>query len=186
MFTFMSTLLSGVGAMIFSEKSLIADPLAKPKKSFYSLRMNDINGKRIDLKAYQGKKIMIVNVASKCGFTSQYIDLQNLYDNNSDKLEIIAVPCNDFGMQEPGSPSEIKEFCSTNYGVSFLIAEKQRIKSKPASDLYKWLSNPNSNGWNSALPSWNFCKYIINENGELTHFFRSSVNPNSNEIKKVL
>ena len=151
-------------------------------KSFYDLQLNDINGNKIDLLSLKGKKVLIVNVASKCGYTSQYSDLQDLYENHSDKLEIIGIPCNDFGRQEPGSASEIKDFCKMNYGVTFTLAEKQKIKSKPVSGVYKWLSNPDLNGWNSSLPSWNFCKYMIDESGKLTHFFKSGVNPNDEEI----
>ena len=151
-------------------------------KSFYDLQLNDINGNKIDLVSLKGKKVLIVNVASKCGYTSQYSDLQDLYENHSDKLEIIGIPCNDFGRQEPGSASEIKNFCKINYGVTFTLAEKQKIKSKPVSGVYEWLSNPDLNGWNSSLPSWNFCKYMIDESGELTHFFKSGVNPNDKEI----
>ena len=151
-------------------------------KSFYDLQLNDINGNKIDLVSLKGKKVLIVNVASKCGYTSQYSDLQDLYENHSDKLEIIGIPCNDFGRQEPGSASEIKNFCKINYGVTFTLAEKQKIKSKPVSGVYEWLSNPDLNGWNSSLPSWNFCKYMIDESGKLTHFFKSGVNPNDKEI----
>ena len=151
-------------------------------KSFYDLQLNDINGNKIDLGSLKGKKVLIVNVASKCGYTSQYSDLQDLYENHSDKLEIIGIPCNDFGRQEPGSASEIKNFCKMNYGVTFTLAEKQKIKSKPVSGVYEWLSNPDLNGWNSSLPSWNFCKYMIDESGKLTHFFKSGVNPNDKEI----
>ena len=151
-------------------------------KSFYDLQLNDINGNKIDLVSLKGKKVLIVNVASKCGYTSQYSDLQDLYENHSDKLEIIGIPCNDFGRQEPGSASEIKNFCKMNYGVTFTLAEKQKIKSKPVSGVYEWLSNPDLNGWNSSLPSWNFCKYMIDESGKLTHFFKSGVNPNDKEI----
>ena len=151
-------------------------------KSFYDLQLNDINGNKIDLVSLKGKKVLIVNVASKCGYTSQYSDLQDLYENHSDKLEIIGIPCNDFGRQEPGSASEIKNFCKMNYGVTFTLAEKQKIKSKPVSGVYEWLSNPDLNGWNSSLPSWNFCKYMIDESGKLTHFFKSGVNPNDKDI----
>ena len=138
------------------------------------------------MEKYKGKKILIVNVASKCGYTGQYADLQDLYEKKGDKIEIIAIPCNDFGRQEPGSAEEIKSFCNVNYGVTFPLASKQKIKSKPISNLYEWLSNPELNGWNSALPSWNFCKYIIDEEGELIHFFRSGVNPNDTEILELL
>ena len=174
-----------IGAMIFSKNTIKAVSKEKLKKSFYDLSINDINGNPIDLKSLKGKKIMIVNVASKCGYTDQYSDLQELYQNHIERLEIIGVPCNDFGSQEPGTATEIKKFCTVNYGITFTMTEKQKIKSKSVSELYEWLSNPELNGWNSSLPSWNFCKYIIDEEGELTHFFRSGINPNANEILRL-
>jgi len=177
----LSTILTLV-AIISLNNILNAGGYNNSMKSFYDLQLNDINGNKIDLVSLKGKKVLIVNVASKCGYTSQYSDLQDLYENHSDKLEIIGIPCNDFGRQEPGSASEIKNFCKMNYGVTFTLAEKQKIKSKPVSDVYEWLSNPDLNGWNSSLPSWNFCKYMIDESGKLTHFFKSGVNPNDKEI----
>ena len=169
-------------SIVSSNSTLNAGGNNNSMKSFYDLQLNDINGNKIDLGSLKGKKVLIVNVASKCGYTSQYSDLQDLYENHSDKLEIIGIPCNDFGRQEPGSASEIKNFCKMNYGVTFTLAEKQKIKSKPVSGVYEWLSNPDLNGWNSSLPSWNFCKYMIDESGKLTHFFKSGVNPNDKEI----
>ena len=154
--------------------------------NFYDISIKNINGNNIDLSKLEGKHILVVNVASRCGYTSQYEGLQKLYENNKDQIEIIGVPCNDFGRQEPGTAPEIKEFCSINYGVEFILTEKQSTKGKLKSKLYHWLSNPELNGWNSELPSWNFCKYIINNNGELTHFFPSNVNPNSSSIKDAL
>ena len=177
----LSTILTLV-AIISLNNILNAGGYNNSMKSFYDLQLNDINGNKIDLVSLKGKKVLIVNVASKCGYTSQYSDLQDLYENHSDKLEIIGIPCNDFGRQEPGSASEIKNFCKMNYGVTFTLAEKQKIKSKPVSQTYEWLSNPDLNGWNSSLPSWNFCKYMIDESGKLTHFFKSGVNPNGKEI----
>ena len=169
-------------AIISSNSIINAGEYNNSMKSFYDLELNDINGKKIDLLSLKGKKILLVNVASKCGYTDQYSGLQELYETHSDKLEIIGIPCNDFGRQEPGSASEIINFCKINYGVTFTIAEKQKIKSKPVSQTYEWLSNPDLNGWNSSLPSWNFCKYMIDESGKLTHFFKSGVNPNGKEI----
>ena len=180
----LSTILTLV-AIISLNNILNAGGYNNSMKSFYDLQLNDINGNKIDLVSLKGKKVLIVNVASKCGYTSQYSDLQDLYENHSDKLEIIGIPCNDFGRQEPGSASEIKNFCKMNYGVTFTLAEKQKIKSKPVSDVYEWLSNPDLNGWNSSLPSWNFCKYMIDESGKLTHFFKSGVNPNDKEISDL-
>ena len=167
---------------LFLNSLLYAGGYVSSMKSFYDLQLNDINGDEIDLRSFKGKKLLLVNVASKCGYTDQYADLQELYEMHGDKLEIIGIPCNDFGRQEPGSANEIQNFCKLNYGVTFTLAEKQKIKSEPISGVYQWLSNPSLNGWNSSLPSWNFCKYVINETGELTHFFKSGVDPNGKEI----
>ena len=186
MFTFASTIISGVFSMAFSKNVIESKGVVNSASSFYDLAINDINGKKINLAKFRGKKVMIVNVASRCGYTSQYEDLQALYEKNKDKLEIIAVPCNDYGSQESGSNSEIKNFCETRYGVSFTMGSKQKIKSSPISDLYQWLSDPKQNGWNSSLPSWNFCKYVINEDGQLTHFLRSGVNPTGNEMLEII
>ena len=171
-----------MATILFSNNILNAEGYTSSMKSFYDLQLNDINGDEIDLQSFKGKKVLLVNVASKCGYTDQYADLQELYETHGDKLEIIGIPCNDFGRQEPGSANEIQKFCKLNYGVTFTLAEKQKIKSKPMSGIYQWLSDPNLNGWNSSLPSWNFCKYVINESGELTHFFKSGVDPNGREI----
>ena len=186
MFTFASTVITGVFSMAFSKNVIEHEGVVSGSKSFYDLYINDINGEKINLERFKGKKVMIVNVASRCGYTSQYEDLQSLYEKNKDKLEIIAVPCNDYGSQESGSNSEIKNFCEANYGVSFTMGSKQKIKSSPISDLYRWLSDPKQNGWNSSLPSWNFCKYIINEDGQLTHFLRSGVSPTGKEISGII
>ena len=186
MFTFASTVITGVFSMAFSKNVIEHEGVISGSKSFYDLSINDINGEEINLERFKGKKIMIVNVASRSGYTSQYKDLQSLYEKNKDKLEIIAVPCNDYGSQESGSNSDIKNFCETNYGVSFTMGSKQNIKSSPMSDLYRWLSDPKQNGWNSSLPSWNFCKYVINEDGQLTHFLTSGVSPTGKEISEII
>ena len=186
MFTFASTVITGVFSMAFSKNVIEHEGVVNGSKSFYDLSIIDINGEKINLEKFKGKKILIVNVASRCGYTSQYRDLQSLYEKSKDKLEIIAVPCNDYGSQESGSNSEIKLFCETNYGVTFTIGSKQKIKSSPISDLYRWLSDPKQNGWNSSLPSWNFCKYVINEDGQLTHFLRSGVSPTGREISEII
>ena len=121
---FISIIFTGIGGIMFSKGSVNASSKLSTTKSFYDIGINDINGNPIDLKSFEGKKIMLVNVASRCGYTSQYSDLQSLYSTQSDKIEIIGIPCNDFGRQEPGTPGEIKNFCSINYGVTFTIAEK--------------------------------------------------------------
>ena len=186
MFTFASTVITGVFSMAFSKNVIENEGVVNGSKSFYDLSINDINGEEINFERFKGKKVMIVNVASRCGYTSQYKELQSLYEKNKDKLEIIAVPCNDYGSQESGSNSEIKLFCETNYGVTFTMGSKQKIKSSPISNLYQWLSDPKQNGWNSSLPSWNFCKYVINEEGQLTHFLRSGVSPTGKEMSEII
>ena len=185
MYIFASTIITGVFSMVFSKNVASPTVPVKAEKSFYDLLVNDINGIPIDFSKMRGKKIMVVNVASRCGYTSQYKDLQKIYNEYSKALEIIAIPCNDFGSQEPGSESQIKDFCQTNYGITFTLASKQRIKSSPISDLYNWLSDPSLNGWNSSLPSWNFCKYIIDEDGNLTHFLKSGVSPSGAEMREI-
>tara|TARA_B110000196_G_C21110430_1_gene647487 strand:+ start:1114 stop:1716 length:603 start_codon:yes stop_codon:yes gene_type:complete len=172
--------------MFFFNSSLSASPENQSISSIYDIKLESISGVDLDLETYRGKKILIVNVASNCGFTSQYKALQDLYDQYGDKIEVIAIPCNDFGGQEPGSSKEIIEFCSLNYSTTFPFIAKSNIKSTPQHPLYTWLSDPSLNGWNKKLPSWNFCKYLINEKGELTHFFRSNISPTSKKITSLL
>jgi len=186
MYTLASTIITGVFSMVFSKNVVRPTSSTEPPESFYELSVNNINGTPIALSKMRGKKVMIVNVASRCGYTSQYKGLQEIYDKYSNILEIIAIPCNDFGSQEPGSEHQIKNFCETNYGVTFTLGSKQNIKSSPVSDLYNWLSDPSLNGWNSSLPSWNFCKYIIDEKGKLTHFLKSGVSPTGPELREIL
>lgn len=155
-------------------------------KSFYDFTMKSLDGKDIDFKQYKGKKVLIVNTASKCGYTPQYAELEELHKKYGDKLVILGFPANDFMKQEPGTNEEIGEFCSKNYGVSFQMFEKIEVTGKSKAPLYQWLSDKNLNGWNDKEPSWNFCKYLINENGELVNFFNSKVTPLSEEMMKAL
>jgi glutathione peroxidase len=159
---------------------------ASMEKSIYEFKMNDIDGKEIDFSTYKGKKLLLVNVASKCGYTPQYADLQELNEKYGDKVTILAFPANNFGGQEPGTSEDIKEFCSTNYGVTFQLFEKISVKGVDKHPLYRWLSDKNLNGWNNTEPSWNFCKYLINEKGELVKFFPSSVKPLDNELISLI
>ena len=129
---------------------------------------------------------MLVNVASKCGYTPQYEELQKLYEAYMGKLTILAFPANNFGGQEPGTSEDIKTFCSENYGVTFPIFEKISVKGVDKHPLYRWLSDKKLNGWNNEEPSWNFCKYFINEKGELVKFFPSKVKPMDKEIIKLI
>jgi glutathione peroxidase len=155
-------------------------------KSFYEFTMKDLNGKEVDFNSFKGKTIMVVNVASKCGYTPQYEALQKLYAENSDKLVILGFPANNFGGQEPGSNEEIKSFCSENYGVTFPMFEKVSVKGFDKHPIYRWLTDANLNGWNNEEPSWNFCKYILNEEGELIKYFPSKVSPLDQEILDII
>lgn len=128
------------------------------------------------------KKIIVLNVASKCGYTPQYADWEKFYSEHKDNTVVLGFPCNDFMGQEPGSAEEIAAFCESNYHISFPLFEKVHVKGDEKAPLYRWLTDPAQNGWNSQEPTWNFSKYLINEKGELTHFFASKVKPDSPEF----
>ena len=138
--------------------------------------------KEINLEEYKGKKILFVNVASKCGYTSQYEGLQKLYEQNKEKLVIIGLPCNQFMHQEPGTNKEIKSFCTKNYGVTFPITEKVNVKGDKIHPLYSWLTRKELNGVEESKVKWNFQKYLIDEEGKLVQVFGSKVEPLSPEI----
>jgi len=157
-----------------------------PKKSFYELEAISLDGKKISFDQYKNKKILIVNVASKCGYTYQYEGLQKLQDIYQDKVIVLGFPANDFFNQESGSNEEIEEFCETNYGITFPMFEKTTTKGKKQSPIYQWLTNKDFNGWNAQRPTWNFCKYLVNEQGKLVGFFDSKVKPLSEEITSLL
>jgi glutathione peroxidase len=156
-------------------------------KSFYDFQLPAMGGKTVDFSAFKGKKVLITNIASKCGFTPQYDELEELHQKYNDKLVIIGFPANDFLGQEPGSDSDIESFCKINFGLSFQLFPKSVvIKGETQNPLYKWLSDKNENGWNNKAPTWNFCKYLVNEKGELMAFYNSSVKPLSDDIVKEL
>jgi glutathione peroxidase len=156
------------------------------ESSFYQFKMKDINGNEVDFSTFKGKNILIVNVASECGYTKQYAQLQELYETFGDKIVILGFPANNFGGQEPGSNEEIKAFCDTEFGVTFPMFQKISVKGFDKHPLYRWLSDSSQNGWNNEEPSWNFCKYFINEKGELVKFFPSSVTPLDEEILQLV
>lgn len=152
-------------------------------RSVYDLTVTLNSGDTLALSSLQGKKILLVNTASDCGYTNQYADLQQLYEQNKDRLVVIGFPANDFQEQEKGSDTEIAQFCKVNFGVSFPLAKKSVvIKSPEQNPLFEWLSHKDLNGWNEQAPSWNFSKYLINEKGVLTHYFDPSVSPMSDII----
>ena len=157
-----------------------------PVKSIYTIKINSINNGSIDLEEFKGKKILFVNVASKCGFTPQYEGLQRLHDTYKDQLVIIGIPCNQFMNQEPGSNEKIVEFCQKNYGVSFLMTEKIDVKGSNQHELYKWLTSKEMNGSSDSKVKWNFQKYLVNESGELVEIFSSSVKPMDAQITTLL
>ncbi|HYE53405.1 MAG TPA: glutathione peroxidase [Chitinophagaceae bacterium] len=160
---------------------------ALPKRSFYNLTVQLNNGSQLKLEAARGKKVLLVNTASNCGYTGQYDDLQKLHEQFGDKLLIIGFPANDFKEQEKGSDAEIAEFCRINFGVTFPLAKKSTVvKSNDQNEIFKWLTNKNENGWNTQPPTWNFSKYLVNEEGVLTHYFDPAVSPVSDEVVKAI
>jgi glutathione peroxidase len=171
-------------ALPFTQKTV----LNRPEKmeisaatNFFSFKMKGIDGKEIDFSQFKGKKIILLNTASKCGYTPQYADWEKFHKENKDVV-ILGFPANEFGGQEPGTNAEISSFCSLNYGVSFQMMEKVVVKGAGKCDLYQWLTDKSKNGWNEKEPSWNFCKYVINEKGELQNFFASGIKPSSPEF----
>ena len=156
------------------------------QESFYDLKINSIEGKIIDFNSFKGKKVLIVNVASNCGFTSQYEALESLYQQFKESLVVLGVPCNQFGGQEPKNEKEIKEFCKNNYGVSFLMSEKINVKGKDKHELYEWLTDKNKNGSINSSVRWNFQKYLVNEDGGLINYFYSTTSPTSTKITSII
>ncbi len=154
--------------------------------NIYDFKLKTIDGQEISLSNFKGKKMLIVNVASECGYTPQYKNLQTLHEKYGNKLIIIGFPANNFGAQEPGTSSEIKQFCTKNYGVTFQMMEKISVKGEDVNPLYKWLSTKEDNKVCGDAPTWNFCKYLISEKGEIIKFFNSKVDPLSNEVTSLL
>ena len=152
----------------------------------YQFKVDGIDGKAIDLSAFKGKKILIVNTASKCGYTKQYTELEELYKKYKDKLVVIGFPANNFGGQEPGTNAEIKEFCTGTYNVTFPMAAKISVKGDDIHPLYQWLTSKEKNGVLDAEVKWNFNKFLLNEKGELVANFPSKVTPLSEEITSKL
>lgn len=158
----------------------------RPLVPFDTLTTHLIDGKIISFRDLKGKKVLLVNTASDCGYTAQYGELQKLYRRLHSKLEIIAFPSNNFKEQEKGSNEQILKFCSENYNVTFPVAKKTQVKGPGQDEVFRWLTVKELNGWNDVAPSWNFCKYVVNEEGTLTHVFHSSVSPLSAEVLGAL
>jgi glutathione peroxidase len=170
-----------------NSKVVLPNTASAPITSVYTIPFELINGDTTDLSAYRGKKIVVVNTASDCGYTGQYEELQKLYEQRKDDVVIIGFPANDFKQQEKGSNEEIASFCKKNYGVEFPLAMKTTVvKSADQHPIFKWLSDQKQNGWNEQAPSWNFSKYVIDEQGKLIGYFDPGVSPLGNDFTKAL
>jgi glutathione peroxidase len=151
-------------------------------KSIYDFKVPALDGGTINFTDFKGKKILIVNTASECGYTPQYKDLQALYEKYKDRLVIVGFPANNFGGQEPGTATEIKAFCEKNYGVTFPMAAKVSVKGEDMAPIYQWLTSKSANGVLDATIGWNFNKFLIDEKGNMVAWFPSKVKPMDNEI----
>lgn len=180
--------------IIFAIASLLMFSFTAPSSSstfskpasIYKFKVEGLEGGTIDFSKFKGKKILVVNTASKCGYTPQYDELEKLYKTYNSKLVIVGFPANNFGGQEPGSNAEIKEFCKKNYGVTFPMAGKVSVKGNDISPVFKWLTTKAENGIMDADIKWNFTKFLLDENGVLITKFDSNVTPMSNEILAYL
>ena len=153
-------------------------------KTLFDFKMNSINGDKLNISEFKGKTLLLVNVASQCGFTKQYTDLQNLYELYKDKgFVVIGIPSNQFGGQEPGSEKEIKKFCETNFKISFPMTAKYNVKGDNAHPVYKWASETYGK---STIPKWNFHKILINKDGRVVDTFSSFTKPMSQKIIKKI
>jgi len=161
---------TGIGINVYENINHTSAP-----PSFYNLKATLNSGEEISFERYKGKKVLVVNLASECGFTPQYAELEKLF--KQEKFVILGFPSNNFGKQEPGNDREIATFCAINYGVTFPIFKKNDVKGKSMQPVYKWLTDKNKNGWNFLEPKWNFYKYLVDENGNLAKIFSSSVSP---------
>lgn len=158
-----------------------------PIVDFYSLKIELNDGSILEASALKGKKIILVNTASDCGYTAQYAELENLFQQHKDKLVIIGFPANDFKGQEKKDDAAIAAFCKMNYGVSFYLAKKsQVIKGTAQNPVFNWLSDKEKNGWCNQQPKWNFCKYLVDQNGILTHFFAQTISPLDPQIVDLI
>ena len=152
----------------------------------YDITINDIEGKEIKLKDFKGKYVLFVNVASNCGFTRQYKDLQTLHDKYNDDLVVVGVPCNQFGGQEPGDEEQISIFCSEKYDVSFTMTEKIAVRGSNQHPLYEWLTSKELNGRKNSSVKWNFQKYLVDKDGNLIDYWYSLTNPTSSKITNYI
>jgi glutathione peroxidase len=193
--TFRQSLLKAVYPLLIAKEKLLGGKQgiienkqhAKPVFSFYYLKAKTGGGKEVDFNDFKGKKVLLVNTASNCGYTQQYEELQELHTINGDNLVILAFPANDFREQEKGDDKEIEQFCKVNFGITFPLMQKSSVvKSQEQNEVFKWLTDKTKNGWNNKQPEWNFAKYLVDEEGVLTHYFSTKISPLSREVSKNL
>jgi len=168
-------------------KVIIANLQTDAPVSFYNLKSVLNNGESFSFEQLKGKKVLIVNTASDCGYTPQYEELQYIYEKHKSILEILAFPSNDYKEQEKGKNKDIALFCKKNYGITFPLMQKTNTKkSENQHPVYQWLTDPAKNGWNEKTPKWNFAKYLVNEKGQLTHYFDPAVSPNDDSFLRAI
>lgn len=174
---------AAAGAVFIAAKPTISPTMTPSSEtvsaasSVYDFTVKSIDGKDIKLSQYKGKKLLIVNTASECGYTPQYKELEALYKKHGDKVTVLGFPANNFGGQEPGTEAQIATFCEKNYGVTFPLFAKVSVKGADVAPLFKFLANRAQNGAVDNAPSWNFCKYLVNEQGHVLKFYASDVTP---------
>ena len=171
----------GLATFLSNAFSSQEEPTGNVANSIYEFKMKSLDGKEIDFARYKGKKLLIVNTASKCGKTPQYEGLEKLHEQFNDKVIVLGFPANNFFKQEPGSNTEIAAFCERNYGVQFQMFEKISVKGKEQHPLYQWLQSKTGE-----KPDWNFAKYIVSEDGTKVTFFNSSVQPLDSQIVSLI
>ncbi len=167
--------------------TLSNDKNIPPLQPLYHITLDLINGKKVLLQEWMGKKILFVNTASDCGYTAQYKELQQLHEQYGDKLIVVGFPANDFKEQEKGSDDEIAQFCQLNFGITFPLAKKSVVvRHSYQHPVYQWLTSKEKNGWNEQQPNWNFSKYLVNDQGVLMHYFDASISPLDKRILKAI
>ncbi|HTL07110.1 MAG TPA: glutathione peroxidase [Chitinophagaceae bacterium] len=183
----MYPVLAWINKVTNSNREVITHAAVPPPVPLYTLSMVLNDGASFNLASLKGKKLLLVNTASACGYTAQYEQLQQLYNQYNGKLVVIGFPANDFKQQESGTDEEIASFCKKNFGVSFPLAQKSVvIKNNQQNPVFQWLTDPAKNGWNSQAPTWNFSKYLVNEEGFLTHYFGPGIEPMSETIQSAI
>ncbi len=184
---FFYPVLMRVGKLVGKNAKKLDNKMTKAPVSFYTLTATRNNGSTFDFSTLKGKKVLIVNTASNCGYTAQYAGLQELATSHADSLVVLGFPANDFAEQEKGTDEEIAAFCQVNFGVSFPLMKKSTVVKGPEQHpVFQWLTDARNNGWNDQAPEWNFSKYLVSEDGVLLHYFGASIAPDSKEITSLL